>query len=154
MWLFLTVVLCPYSLVTSLMHVCVLQDCLGVPTFVSGPPHCNELCSHIIGWWFSGLSESQQASLWGKGEQRDPVGIYLPLGPTHPQQLLLIHQRVDLIRRETERESEKLMWSGQRGWLRERFSLSVVPKPVWTSLIPARCIKCQAAQSANDNTFS
>lgn len=96
-----------------------------VPAFVCGPPQRDELRSHIAGGRLPAFCESQQASLGGEGEQRDPVGVYLPLGSTHPQQLLLVQQRVDLGRR-AERDDE-------REWRRRNADRSrqVWAKPVW-----------------------
>lgn len=82
-----TVCLCSWTVVVVL-------------AFVRRPPHCDELCSQVTWRRLPGLWESQQASLLGEGEQGDPVGVHRPLDSAHPQQLLLIEQRVGLNRKE------------------------------------------------------
>lgn len=92
---------------------CPQSDYGGRPAFVCGPPHCEELCSHVAGRCLPALSESQQASPGGESEQRDPVGVHLPLGSAHPQQLLLIQERVNL-----DREDER-KWMEDKGKAKE-----------------------------------
>lgn len=95
--------------VTVIIFLLTLIHITGGPAFVCRSPHCDELRSHIAGCGFSGLSESQQASLRSEGEQRDPVGVHVPLGSAHPQQLLLIHQGVDLNSSHNKNEKQILL---------------------------------------------
>lgn len=67
--------------------------------FICGPPHRDELLSLVPEWPLSCFCEGQQASVGGEGNQRDPVSVHLTLDTAHPQQLLLVHQRVDLLGR-------------------------------------------------------
>lgn len=79
--------------------VCLCLFARHSPAFICGPPHCDELLSVVPRWHLSCFCEGQQASFGGEGDQRDPVSIHLTLDTAHPQQLLLIHQWVNLLGR-------------------------------------------------------
>lgn len=64
--------------------------------FISWTPHRDELLSCVPGWALSCFCKGQQASFGGESDQRDPVSVHRALHAAHPQQLLLVHQRVNL----------------------------------------------------------